>query len=112
MNFKKPCKHAGCRTLVTIGAYCDIHKPMHINPYNNKYRALYDSKRWKDLSRDFLTKHCDCEKCGGNATECHHKTAHRGNLGLFYDKNNLAALCKQCHSEITASEIKERKNTK
>ena len=72
-----------------------------------EYRKLYKTKAWNDLrltiiKRDkFKCQHCDTFVTKGKKSPrsavVHHKEAHKGNLGLFYDPNNLELTCKSCH---------------
>jgi 5-methylcytosine-specific restriction endonuclease McrA len=44
------------------------------------------------------------ERCHKPATQVHHKIDHHDDERLFFDFNNLQALCISCHSRITSSE--------
>lgn len=70
-------------------------------PYNASWRRL----RLKVLSRNPLC--VECEKAGRvqSAEEVDHITPHRGDMGLFYDIDNLQGLCKRHHSMKTAQEV-------
>jgi 5-methylcytosine-specific restriction protein A len=75
---------------------------------SKEWDFLYWRARWrkKDVGlRDTrLRKFPICEKCHHNASEVvHHIVDHRGSEKLFFDYNNLQALCKPCHDEITGS---------
>lgn len=71
--------------------------------------AFYNSKAWKDVSKAYMTsKHYICERCGGVAEICHHKTyLTPDNITCPYvalDFDNLEALCIDCHNrEHTAT---------
>lgn len=74
-------------------------------------RGLYNTKRWRDpetgLRRLVLDRDgWQCQMCGvvlaGKAPApsspvVDHIEPHKGNLVLFWDANNLQALCKKCH---------------
>ena len=76
-------------------------------PEAEAYRRLYQTKRWKHLRevallRDLFT----CQRCGCHlkrgrthpqSAVVHHIKAHKGDLELFYDIDNLASACKACH---------------
>jgi 5-methylcytosine-specific restriction protein A len=69
---------------------------------NNPWRTLYDSAQWKALRRNQLMREPLCKRCKDRgtltpATVVHHKVAHKGNVALFFDANNLASSCKNCH---------------
>jgi 5-methylcytosine-specific restriction protein A len=50
-----------------------------------------------------------CRSCKGTPQPTRHTdhiTPHRGDVGLFYDRGNLQALCGSCHSEKTKREMR------
>jgi len=105
---KKPCAYPGCPELTT-GRYCPRHKKQVEHDYNVYGRSPEQKKRygsaWRKIRARFLVAHPLCEKCreAGRltaATEVHHilPLAHGGTN----DEQNLMALCKSCHSRITA----------
>lgn len=65
-------------------------------------RSFYKSKEWRDTSRAYmLSKHYICERCGGVAVICHHKTYltpnNISNANITLNWDNLEALCHNCH---------------
>lgn len=56
----------------------------------------------------FLREHPRCERCGGKATEVHHKAGREGWLLCFIE--HFMAVCRGCHVYIEAHgrEAKER----
>lgn len=69
-------------------------------------RRLND-RRWRRFARSFLIEHPLCEECQAEgrleaATEVHHRISGRERPDLFWDWDNLQALCKSCHSRHTA----------
>lgn len=76
---------------------------------SNKLRRLYWSKRWKDLRLVILERAgWMCQGCAqphlltGKAPAPHspvidHIEPHKGNLLLFWDEENLQAVCKHYH---------------
>jgi len=59
--------------------------------------------KWQKAREGFLRNHPLCiehEKLGRivAATVVDHKTPHRGDMQLFWDKNNWQPLCDNCHS--------------
>ena len=94
----------------------DHHKPLNKNNLNEKalyasknkekrnfLRHIYNSKKWKELRKLYISEHPKCEICGADACQVHH--IKRFSLGkskkeieqLAYDYNNLMSLCKHCH---------------
>ena len=99
---KKPCSYPGCPKL-TERRYCEEHEKT-MNDRYNRYERPYDTSVRYPL----------CEECKKNgrltpATEVHHILPI--NHGGTHEEANLMALCKPCHSRITA-ESGDRWNTK
>lgn len=115
----KFCNHPGCHIKVAMGVkFCPEHQnmeranqerevPFFVGYKRKEYDHLYHSSRWKELCKEMLSLHPECELCGDTATDVHHKTKHLGNEDLFWDRNNLMCLCKQCHDGISADERRE-----
>ncbi|MFZ2869857.1 HNH endonuclease signature motif containing protein [Zavarzinia sp.] len=66
-------------------------------------------RRWQASRLGYLKSHPLCVKCieSGVTTasaEVDHIRPHRGDQGLFWDRDNWQALCKSCHSAKTARE--------
>ena len=83
---------------------------------NRKDRQeIYSSEIWRNLRVSQLIKSPLCERCRmankiTAATEVHHLESfmkYKGELRLYYayNPNNVASLCKQCHSEIHGLKI-------
>lgn len=82
--------------------------------YDTQFRKLYDDRRWRHpvhgLKVLTLALLPICTKCNRRASaHVHHKVAHRGNPALFFDPQNLTAVCQPCHAEETAAEIAARR---
>lgn len=93
------CTHPECSQLVAGGGRCRRHRAKDNRP--SAAARGYDS-RWQRTRGRFLRDHPSCEHCGSPATEAHHRdgAGPRGPRG--HDLTNLAALCKPCHSRVTA----------
>lgn len=66
------------------------------------YRAWYKTSRWRAIRAAQLLKQPLCERCQSRgiitaATVAHHRTAHKGDEALFFDPDNLASSCADCH---------------
>ena len=105
---KRPCSYPGCPEL-TEERYCAEHAAMMNKRYEQYDRDPETRKRygraWKRIRDRYVSQHPLCERClkKGKLTpteEVHHilPLAHGGT----HDEGNLMALCKACHSEITA----------
>jgi 5-methylcytosine-specific restriction endonuclease McrA len=76
------------------------------------WRAIYQTPEWKALRMEVLREagyRCQCPEHQGKyllprATDVDHLTPHRGNHYLFFDRTNLQAMAKACHSRKTAKE--------
>lgn len=93
------CTQDGCGELVEGGGRCRTHRPKDTRP--SAAARGYDA-RWRRVRDGFLRDHPHCELCGAPATEAHHRDGQgpRGPHGL--EAFALAALCKPCHSRVTA----------
>lgn len=103
---KRKCTYPGCQRLSTTGR-CDEHKNTNRTPVNT--RKLYNSPRWKVISREQLARYPYCIDCYAEgrlvkATECDHVYPHRGDEEKFF-AGPFQSLCKKHHSAKTAHEI-------
>lgn len=87
------CAEDGC-TAEVEGGRCDRHRRRVQRP-----SGAYD-RHWRIRRAAYLKKHPRCERCGAGAMEVHHIDG-LGPAGSNAD-SNLEALCKSCHSSITA----------
>lgn len=107
---KRPCSHPGCPRL-TEGRFCAEHDKQEERRYN-KYQRDPETKRrygsaWQRIRKQYVAEHPLCEECrkAGRLTpvqEVHH--IRPLSAGGTHDPDNLMALCKPCHSRITALE--------
>lgn len=92
-----------------MNRYCEKHQKLMDKYYDTYERSPVVKKRygraWKRIRDRYIGKHPLCEMCLKNhktttATEVHHiRPLSRGGT---HDEDNLMALCKPCHSKITA----------
>ncbi len=99
------------RTVKDGKEYCYIHRDLEgkrkvftRRGKSGEYHRLYESALWRKTSREFLKKYPFCFICGKPARIADHITPHRGNIGLFYDEDNLQPMCWSCHSRKTFKE--------
>ena len=106
----RPCSQPGCPAL-TDGQYCPEHRKLAAVRYNRYERdpaiqKLYGGT-WPCIRARFLAAHPLCAVCQKEgrvtaADEVHHiQPLSRGGT---HAEDNLMALCKECHSRITARE--------
>jgi 5-methylcytosine-specific restriction protein A len=110
---RKPCGHAGCRTLALVEdrRYCQKHLNEHLAKEKRRQRALNAkrdktmgklySSRWRKARALFLRINPVCVDCGLPANEVDHEIPHRGDPRLFWDRSNWTPRCKRCHSRKT-----------
>lgn len=65
--------------------------------------------KWQQARQGFLARHPLCVTCSARsivraATEVDHRVPHKGDMNLFWDRDNWQSLCKPCHSAKTARE--------
>jgi 5-methylcytosine-specific restriction endonuclease McrA len=114
---KKICNYPGCNCLIDPSErYCPQHKREQPPPFSNAIRyndSLYKTTQWRQLRDKVLRELAYCFKCGisndETKLEVHHLIPPRGNEALFFDIENLVAVCPVCHRIITAKEIGDRK---
>lgn len=105
---KRPCSWPGCG-LLADGRYCDEHRHLAERAYNRYGRDPETRKRygreWRRIRERYIHAHPLCEQCEKDsrltiAEEVHHILPL--SEGGTHDGQNLMALCKSCHSKITA----------
>ena len=65
--------------------------------HHSEYQHLYNNKGWRKESKRFLYAHPFCKYCGKQADVVNHKIPHKGDIVLFWSKDNWESVCKQCH---------------
>ena len=107
-----PCITPGCPALSTR-ARCPRHELEHKRARNRHHNARRPSPalmgyghEWRKIRARVLAGSPLClalrngRTCGRKATEVDHVTPLRA--GGTHDRRNLRALCKSCHSRVTA----------
>ena len=109
-KLQRACQHPGCPKL-TDSLYCAEHQQQAMRHYNHFQRDPESNKRygraWKRIRDRYIQAHPLCEQCekAGRlmpAEEVHHILPL--SKGGGNEKSNFMALCKSCHSRITAHE--------
>jgi 5-methylcytosine-specific restriction endonuclease McrA len=100
-------------------AYADAGKsPMQMREQNAPWLGWYRLQRWRRLRWQILVRdNFTCKLCGkleGDSSQlvADHVKAHRGNVDLFWDPNNLQALCKACHNSTKQAEDQASRMTR
>ena len=118
------CAYPGCHTPVPLGVrYCRRHEEKG-EKRDARLKAARDKRRteragsstergygysWQKRRTAFLRGHPLFEECRKRgritpATDVDHIRPHKGDPELFWDWDNLQALCHECHSKKTARE--------
>jgi len=108
MKPKRPCSYPGCPNL-TDRRYCEQHERQESKRYEKYDRDQAAHRRygraWKHIRDRYIAAHPLCEQCQKEgritpAQEVHHIIPL--SRGGTHSVDNLMALCKSCHSRITA----------
>ena len=83
----------------------EVRPNSHQRGYNRKWRTFREGF----LKRNPMCVHCEARGIITPANEVDHIIPHRGDKQRFWDFDNLAALCKPCHSRKTLAESMPRK---
>ena len=108
-RIRRECKKLGCLNLTSnANGYCEVHQKETYLSYDRNRQSSskrgYDS-RWRKYRVWFLSLHPICNICKTElATVVDHIVPHKGDMVLFWDKDNHQALCKRCHDSKTARE--------
>lgn len=74
--------------------------------------AWYNTARWKKLRAIVLAASPYCTRCEADgivtpSDTVNHRVPHKGDFELFWDMENLEAVCKSCHSRTIQREEAE-----
>lgn len=103
----KLCPEPGCTERVQAGRCPKCQAKRERQRPLAEVRKLYHSARWLALRRRVLQEQPTCPWCFARdarvvaSTDVDHIAPHRGDLALFWDRENLQAMCKACHSRKT-----------
>lgn len=108
---KRTCLKPGCLNL-TSERYCERHEAERQRQDQQERGTAAQrgySSQWRKARAGFLEKHplCKCCHAAGKitaATVLDHVVPHKGDKGLFWDRENWQPLCKACHDSKTARE--------
>lgn len=108
---KHPCNKPGCRAL-TSERFCDGHQKQYHQKQDRERGTAHQrgyGSRWAKSSRGFLQhnplcKHCEDKGIIRASEVTDHIVPHRGDMDLFWDRDNWQPLCKRHHDIKTAKE--------
>ena len=106
-----PCAHPGCRAL-THERRCREHQKQERREHDRDRpspAARGYGHEWRKASRQFLHENPLCTECQRlgrlrAAAVTDHIVPHKGDMALFWNRENWQALCWRCHSRKTAKE--------
>ncbi|MGN8117506.1 HNH endonuclease signature motif containing protein [Labrys sp. 22185] len=99
-----------CGRIVAGGARCVCQQQRKAETDRRRPTAHdrgYGAK-WRSAREGFLAKHRRCIRCDQPATVVDHKIPHKGDMRLFWDRNNWQPLCSHCHNSFKQSLEKSR----
>ena len=98
----RPCKKIGCNNL-TRETYCKEHA--FVKQSNRSSTAMGYGRAWQKARKSYLEMNpfCACG-CGRLAEVVDHKIPHKGDVTLFWDRDNWQGLTVACHNRKTARE--------
>jgi 5-methylcytosine-specific restriction endonuclease McrA len=104
----QPCREPRCPALVEGGGRCPAHARPRLRqrPRVTGVRLGYYTARWGGLRQRVLAEAAHtCAQCGGVSLDLDvdHRIPHRGDAALFWDVDNLQALCPRCHGRKSAA---------
>lgn len=101
-----PPRLCSCGQIVPAGAVCGCQREAirargrrHDAKRPNSRRRGY-TRKWEALRAEFIRLHPLCAFCGATSEHVDHIKAHKRNPALFWNWNNLQALCEHCHSSV------------
>lgn len=100
---------SSCGNIHSVDVLCDRQREQQ-----RARNARHDANRpsahergynaaWRKARAEFLRIFPWCA-CGAAATLVDHKTPHRGNDALFWDRTNWQPLCTHCHNSLKQRE--------
>ncbi len=99
--WEKPCRYPACPSYAASGGFCTDHAKNATPQHRQKQKDFYAATSWRSIRARVLAERPVCEICGEAwATEVHHRV--KKTDGGTEEDDNLQALCKPCHSRLTA----------
>jgi len=101
------CTEHGCPNIVERSGRCQPCR----GKKNAARRKIDYGPKWPVQRASYLRRHPDCERCGAEAREVHHRDERGGEPASNRDEN-LEALCKSCHGGQTLQPYREREGVR
>ena len=123
MAIVRLCSHIGCpRPRVEGHKYCVKHmeedeardNERYIRYLNDKYSSsksrlpedkqnFYNTRKWREMRRNFLMDNPYCVYCGALADQVHHNYPPKTNYfndEMFFDTDHWQSVCADCHRRL------------
>lgn len=94
------CSEAGCTEEAATGNRCREHERERNRRFISEHKSIYNTRKWTFTRRRVLFERPLCERCGGIATDVHHRDGYDDP----YHLDGLEPLCHSCHSRVTRAE--------
>lgn len=102
------CTTPGCAELTTRGRCDEHHREARraTDARRPSGAARGSTRRWATFRKTYLTQHptCTTDGCNRSAVDVHHLDGCGRTGPRAYEEDNLAALCHEHHSSLTASQ--------
>jgi probable phage phi-105 holin-like protein len=116
MAIERICNFPCCQKFALEGhLFCKEHykEPEAFKNAIRNNAGLYNTVHWRRFREKHLKNNPYCINCGTTENlTVDHIIDPLGNLILFFNKDNLQTLCKECHRVKTAKEIADRRKNK
>ena len=106
LKSNKQCAKVGCWKVISgTLSHCDKHKPEPFKNIKRNDTKIYNTRRWRKLSKKQLADEPLCRECKSKdkvtlATHSDHIIS-ISDGGEPFDQANLQSLCIKCHSSKT-----------
>ena len=109
---KSICRYPGCNEFCH-DTYCDKHKKQIAKERNSTNSKIYNS-RWRRVSKTYLKEYPLCVQCRKEgrltpATEVDHIIPHKGDMKLFWNKNDSNMINPIAYLSIEEIEVEGKK---
>ncbi len=94
------CSTPGCTREATTGHRCREHERERNRRHRSEHKSIYNTRKWTFTRRRVLFERPLCERCGGIATDVHHRDGYDDP----YHLDGLEPLCHSCHYRVTRAE--------
>ena len=98
----KICGHCGKAhhkgEVCAIGARLTRERKARFDKTRPTARQRGYTAEWQRESKAFLANNPNCIRCAKPAEVVDHRTPHKGDIAIFWDRRNWQPLCSHCHN--------------